>query len=162
VITVTQVQQEMAAAEKRRKDKDRPGRDVRQPEELLTPAHEVAQAEHDVMDAGRDDGGQAARKAMTDRGAYDGPGTFTEPGTPPGAESFARPYLDTGHAAPSPQHQPPNVAPLPPQGRGILEPLPQSAAAVVVGTGPGADAMAAHQARAEATVPRMPIPRGSA
>jgi hypothetical protein len=79
-----------------------------------------------------------------------------------GPEDFQRPYVEAGHAARSPLAAPPRVSPLPPEGRGILTPLPQSAVVQVVGTGPVVEAMSMHQSRAAATMPRMPVPGGSA
>jgi hypothetical protein len=76
--------------------------------EALTPAHAVAEAE--MAESGQPDG-EAARKAIE---AEPGPGRFTDPVAPPAAGQFDRPYLGTGHAAPSPQSGPPDTAPAPP------------------------------------------------
>jgi hypothetical protein len=141
--SVSQWQAQMAAIEKKRKIKIKTDDD-----EALTPAHVAAIAEAEAMARDSDD----ARKAYQDRGITEGPGAFTEPGTP-APEDFARPYLDTGHAARPPRYGPPNVAPLPPAQPGILTPLPASAVPSVVGAGPIAQAMAAHGARVGAFTP---------
>jgi hypothetical protein len=128
--------------------------------EPLTAAHAAdrAQVEAECGPDGQcDDRPVTGKAAIAGLEAEPGPGAFTEPVFPPGAEAFARPYLDTGRAAPSPQQGMPNTAPLPPQHPGILAPLPQSAAAAVVGTGPAAAGIAAHQARAAQSMP--PVPR---
>jgi hypothetical protein len=163
-INVTSVQREMAA-EKRKKDRKDRERETGSGDSPMTPAHEVAEAE--MVEMGRDKGpdAEAARKAISDIGCTDGPGMFGEPHDMPPAGSYDRPFLDAGHSAPSPQHGPPNTSPMPPQGRGILTPLEQSPVPVVAGpglNGPIAATMAAHQARASATMPRMPIPGGAA
>jgi hypothetical protein len=99
----------------------------------------------------------AARKAVE---AEPGPGRFTEPSAPPGPDAFSRPYLDSGHAAPSPLHQGPNVNPLPPEGTGILRPVELPAAPVVSGhPGPMMTTLAVHQAKAQM---RPPVPPGRA
>jgi hypothetical protein len=158
---ITEIQQEMAA-EKRKKDKkDREASD----REALSSAHAVAEAEMAEMNRGGGPDAGAARKAISDIGCTDGPGVFGEPYDMPPAGSWDRPYLGAGHSAPSPMHQGPNANPLPPEGRGILSPLPQSAEAVVAGpgiNGPVMQGMAAHQARAASTMPRMPVPGRSA
>lgn len=155
MITVTQLQQDMAMAEKRRKGKDRPAGP-------MTDAHvqaeaEMAEGERDALDRGA---GEAARKTIADRGATDPGAEVMPPHDMPDAGAWNRPYLETGTAAQSPQQGPPNVAPLPPQHPGILQPLPQSAVATVVGTGPAAAGIAAHQARAAQSMPPMPPARG--
>jgi hypothetical protein len=93
------------------------------------------------------------------RGITTGPGTFTKPGavTP---EQADRPYISDGHASRSPVGGPPDVSPLPPQGRGILTPLAMPGLPAVSGTGPIAETMARHKARAIST--RPPIPGGAA
>jgi len=94
--------------------------------------------------------------------AQEGPGEPVQPGHPDPADAH-RGYIESGHAAASPQHDPPNQSPLPPHGRGILTPLEMSAEALVVGhAGPLPDAMATHQARAAAMHPPMPAPHGEA
>jgi hypothetical protein len=157
--SVTDMQREMGLAAPDLIGKGRRGKD-REP--ALTAAHEIAEAEFDGMD-GEDEGrGREARKAISDIGAEPGPGRFTEPGSIE-PQDFRRGPLDSGHAAVSPQQGPPNVPPLPPQGRGILEPLPQSATPVVAGhAGPITDTIKAHQARATTAMHVAPIPRGSA
>jgi hypothetical protein len=119
----------------------------------------VAEAEFDGDEHARE-----ASKAIRDIGATDGPGRFTEPEDGmPEPDHFDRRYLSEGHAAASPQQGPPNVSPLPPEGRGILTPLPQSPVPAVAGhAGPITDTIKMHAARAAAEMPRMPIPRGSA
>jgi hypothetical protein len=159
---ITEVQNDMAAEKRRRDKKDR--------DEALTAAHAAEEAGMEAMrgENGRSDGdgeAEAARKAIADIGCEPGPGVFGEPHDMAPAGSYDRPYLHDGTAAPSPMHQAPNPNPLPPEGRGILTPLPQSAEAVVAGpglNGPIMQGMAAHQARAGATMPRMPIPGRSA
>jgi hypothetical protein len=104
---------------------------------------------------------QGVRKAgIAGLEAERGPGTSMQPGKIE-PEDFRRPYVEADHAARSPLAEPPRVSPLPPRGRGILEPLPQSAVAHVVGGGPAAG-LAAHQARVNATSPVIPVPSGSA
>jgi hypothetical protein len=153
---ITEVQAEMKAKKDREDKKDR---------EALTSAHTVAEAELAEMDRGDGPDAEAARKAIAGIDAEPGPGIFGEPSDAPAAGSYDRPYLDTGHASRLPQAGPSNTAPLPPQARGILEPLPQAAEAVVAGpgaNGPIAATMKQHQARAMATSPVIPVPRGAA
>lgn len=152
-------------AEKRRKHgrreerEEREGHDMRGEEPpALAGARDAAQAE---MNAGHAEA-EAARKAIAGLEADPGPGSFREPGAIE-PQQFSRPYLDTGHSAASPQHGPPNLSPMPPEGRGILTPLELSAEPVVVGSaGPITASMAQHRARAAASMPSMPIPRGAA
>jgi hypothetical protein len=158
---ITDIQQEMAAEKRRRDKKDREEADGG----ALTSAHTAAEAEMAEMDRDKGPDEEAARKAIADIGCTDGPGMFGEPHDMAPAGSYDRPYLGDGHSAASPMHQAPNPNPLPPEGRGILSPLPQSAEAVVAGpgvNGPIMQGLADHQARAASTMPRMPMPRGSA
>lgn len=159
--TITGLREDLAAIEKRRKGK------ARERDDALTAAHAAEEAGMEAMrgENGRSDGdaeAEAARKAISDIGCTDGPGMFGEPGMiEPG--DFRRGPLDSGHAAISPQHAAPNVPPMPPQGRGILEPVPMPGLPEVVGhNGPILAGMMQHQARATATMPSMPIPRGAA
>jgi hypothetical protein len=129
--------------------------------EPLTPAHAAAEAEADAMVEDRQ--AEAARKAVIPGLEADpGPGTFTDPVMPPAAGQFVRPYLDAGHCAPSPQHQAPNPAPVPPGQPGVVTPLQVQVQAVptVTGTGPVVAGLAAHQARAAKSMPPMPPARG--
>jgi hypothetical protein len=161
---ITEVQAEMNA-EKRKKDKKDRERETGSGDSPMTSAHEVAEAEMAEMNRGDGPDAEAARKAISDIGCTDGPGVFGEPHDMPPAGAYDRPYLGGGHSAASPMHQGPNANPLPPEGRGILTPLPQSAEAVVAGpgiNGPVMQGMAAHQARAASTMPRMPVPGRSA
>ncbi len=167
------MQQQLADLEKRRK---RDGRS----REPMTPAHAADEAAMDAQCAGeghcdtRPVTGEDARKAIE---AQRGPGTFREPG-PISPEDFRRGYLDAGHAAPSPLHEPPRDFPVP-EGqpsaedftRGYLQPgraaaspavrdsgMPQhapSALAQVHGTGPAAAGLAAHMARYSMTSPSL-------
>jgi hypothetical protein len=155
MMTLKQAQDQMADLEKRRKHR-----------EPLTAAHAADQAALAAECAGEgrcEDGpvpAEASSKAVTDCGAEPGPGpgTFTEPVTSPGPEAYERPYLHDGRSAPSPQHGPPNVSPLPPEGRGILRPIELPGAPAVAGhAGPAMTALAAHQAQAQL---RPPIPPG--
>jgi hypothetical protein len=147
VITVSGMQQQLADLEKRRKDrKDR---------EALTPAHAAYEGFVEAGCAGeghcdsRPLTGEDARKAIAGLEAEPGPGTFREPGTI-GPEDFQRPYVETGHASRSPTAAPPNVNPLPPEGRGILRPIELPGTPVVVGhPGPMAATLAAHQAKVQ-------------
>ena len=149
MITLAGFQQDLATIEKKRRKA-----------EPLTAAHAADEAEMDAECAGAGRCEDApvpagpASKAIADLGCTDpGAGTMS-PHDMPDAGEFARPYLDAGHSAPSPQHQPPNPDPLPPQGRGILEPLRISADPVVAGSpGPMMATMAAHQARAAQSMP---------
>ena len=61
-------------------------------------------------------------------------------------EDFRRGPLDSGHAAVSPMHGPPNVNPLPPEDRGTLRPLVMPGQPAVSGSGPVVQGLAAHQA----------------
>jgi len=162
-------QAEMAGlAEKRRKHQARreewEGHDMRG--EALTSAHEADRAGMAAECAGQgrcEDGpmiGDGASKGVGHLEAEPGPGHGMAPQDMPDASRYSRPYLDAGHSAPSPMHQPPNAAPMPPEGRGILTPLEMAAAPVVAGNpGPMTASMAAHQAKAQM---RPLIPRGSA
>jgi hypothetical protein len=151
---ITEIQAEMAA-EKRRKDKkDREASDG----EPLTAAHAIAEGE--AAEAARE-----ARKAVADIGCTDPGAGVMPPAGMPDADAYDRPYLESGTAAPGPGYQAPNVAPLPPQHPGILQPLPQSAEPVIAGPGidgPIVATMKQHQARANATMPSMPVPGGAA
>ena len=101
-----------------------------------------------------------ARGGYQERGATEGPGTCAEPVTPPEPDAFSRPYDEAGHAAPSPQHEPPRQSPMPPGGRGILTPIEMPWDPAVAGNpGPLTQAMAAHQARISQSAP---IPSGEA
>jgi hypothetical protein len=159
---ITEVQQEMAAEKRRRDKKDR---ETGSGDSPMTSAHEAAEAEMAEMNRDSGPDAEAAQKAISDIGCTDGPGVFGEPRDTPPAGSYNRPYLGGGHSAPSPQHQGPNANPLPPEGRGILSPLPQSAEAVVAGpgiNGPIVATMKQHQARAMAANPMIPVPGGAA
>ncbi len=140
--SVSEFQQQLAA-QKRKKDRGR---------EPLTPAHAADEAAlaAECSPAGRCDSepvtGEDARKAIASLEAEPGPGRVMQPGHVE-PEQFDRPYLEADHPARSPL---------------ALEPLPQSAVAQVVGSGPAAAGMAAHQARVSATSPVIPVPRGSA
>jgi hypothetical protein len=157
-------------AEKRRKHgrrEEREGHDMRGEEPPgLTGAHVADEAalRADCAGPGHCEDApvpaEAAHKSIPGLEADPGPGTFREPVTPPEPGAYDRPYLDAGHAAPSPQHQPPNAAPLPPQGRGILRPVELPGAPAVAGhAGPGMTSLAKHMAQAAM---RPPIPPGRA
>jgi hypothetical protein len=173
--SVSEFQQQLAAQQaaigRRRKDHTR---------EPMTPAHAADEAAMEAACAGeghcdsRPLTGEDARKAIE---AQRGPGTFREPG-PISPEDFRRDYLDAGHAAPSPLHQPPRDFPVP-EGqpaaedftRGYLQPghaaaspaardsgMPQhqlSGSLAVHGTGPAAAGIAAHMARYSMTSPSL-------
>jgi hypothetical protein len=179
MITVTQVQQDMAAIEKARRKRDREGR------EALTPAHAAAEAEAESTrreSAAKGYGGPRASSPgsgkpgpQNARGAYPGPGDFARPGDilP---QDFTRPYLDQGHGAPSPQSGPPCGFPVPEgqpspadYSRGYIEAghaalSPANAASPaqnhppavprVTGSGPVAAQLAAWQSRLSMTSPR--------
>jgi hypothetical protein len=154
--SVSDAQAQMLAAEKGRRKRAQREREAAdrtgQPggeAPGLTAAHDAAEAE---MAAGDD----RAAKAMTGQGVEAGPGTFTEPGTIE-SQQFRRPYIHDGHAAPSPLHQDPTVAPLPPQRPGVLVPVQLPGSPAVAGTGPIVQSMAQHQARATLANPQ---PRG--
>jgi hypothetical protein len=147
MITVTQALQDLAAIEKARKKKDREAAP-----EALTPAHEAAQAEADAMMDG-----ETAGKAISQIGCTDPGAGIMDPHRMLPSDAYNRPYVESGTAAPGPGYQAPNVAPLPPQHPGILQPLPQSPApAVVAGGGPVVAGLAQHQARAAQSAPPMP------
>jgi hypothetical protein len=112
--SITQVQQEMAAAEKRRK--------ARKDHAALTPAHTADEAFVEAgcgpeghCDAAPMGAGDARKAAIRGLEAKRGPGTSMEPGKI-GPEDFQRPYVEAGHAARSPLAAPPRVSPLPPEG----------------------------------------------
>lgn len=150
MITVTGVQQDMMTAEKRRRRRGRQDQDADGGAPGATAAHAAAEAELDAAERE-----SAASKAT---GAEPGPGTFREPARPPEPQDYRRGYLDEGHAAPSPQAAPPNAAPLPPHGRGILTPAELPSAPLVAGhAGPMTTTLAAHQAKAQL---RPPVPPG--
>lgn len=92
-------------------------------------------------------------------GAEAGPGDGLEPGHPDPGDAD-RPLLEDGHAAASPQHDPPRTSPIHHAPRGYLAPIEMPSAALVAGEGPLVTAMAAHHARAAAV--RPPIPQGPA
>src|SRR4029077_11569636 len=119
--SVTQVQQEALAAEKRRRKKDRPERTGNDPASEVPPAvtgaHDMAEGRRDAMEAA-----EPARKAYRDVGAHQGPGHRMQPGTV-APEQFSRPYMDQGHAADSPQAGPPTANPMPPRPPGVLTPI---------------------------------------
>jgi|HubBroStandDraft_6_1064221.scaffolds.fasta_scaffold00231_25 hypothetical protein len=159
MITVSGYQADLAAIAKARASHGKGG-------EPLTDAHVSARAEMDAACAGDgrcEDGPVAADDAPKGVGhleAAEGPGRGLAPHDMPDAGAYDRPYLDAGHSAPSPQHQPPRTAPMPPEGRGILTPIELAGAPVVVGSaGPMMTTLAAHQAKATL---RPAIPRGSA
>lgn len=156
MITVAGFQQDLAAQKRHRDAKARE-------REALTAAHVADQAATaaECAGEGRCEAGpvpdEAARKSIPGLEAEAGPGSFREPGeVSPG--DFRRPYLDSGHSAPSPMHGAPNVAPLPPAQPGVLMPVQMPSAPEIAGhNGPVVQAMAAHQARAMVS---MPQPRG--
>ena len=90
---------------------------------------------------------EAAEKNYRARGAFEGPARTVRPGhLEPG--DVDRPYLDDGHALPSPEHGLPRqpVIPLLP---GTLQPISLSPQVRVGGyPGPIAETAAAHQAAA--------------
>jgi hypothetical protein len=108
MITVTQLQQEMALAEKRRTGKERIGRDLRDDPPEVTVATDV-QAEGEGHRAAME--AEAARKAYRDRGIQLGPDHGLQPGHPE-PEHFDRPYIADQHAARSPQAEPPREMPI--------------------------------------------------
>jgi hypothetical protein len=147
--SITQVQQQMAAIEKRRKKDRHPG-------PALTAAHEADRAclEAECDGQGHCDGKPMAGKAaIPGLEAQPGPGSFTEPGQV-SPEDFQRGPLQEGHAATSPLHGPPNTSPVPPQVRDMLTPL----GARVTGGGPIAGGIRDHQARA--AMPPRPVAAG--
>jgi hypothetical protein len=156
VITLSGMQQQMADLEKRRRHR-----------EPMTAAHAADEAAMEAECAGEghcDDrplaAGEDARKAaIPGLEAERGPGTSLEPGSIV-PEDFQRPYVETGHASRSPLAGPPNVNPLPPEGRGILRPVELPGAPVVAGhPGPVMATLRQHQAKAQM---RPVIPPGSA
>ena len=166
---ITEIQQEMAAVEKRRKDKrDWKDRDAGGLREALSAAHEAEEAGMEAMrgENGRSDGDAeagAARKAVSDIGCTDPGARIMQPHDMADADVYNRPYLESGTASPGPGYAPPVQAPLPPAGRGILEPTPMPGLPELAGhNGPIVASMAQHQARAATTMPSMPIPRGAA
>jgi hypothetical protein len=105
MLTIGEFYQQQRELEKKRKHKGNDGR-VREHDEIepaATDAHEAARAQ---FGAEAEDSG----KAFSDRGAAEGPGSFPVPGhlRP---EMVDRPYLDQGHAANSPQAEPPRQFP---------------------------------------------------
>ena len=80
--------------------------------DLFAHAETLKNAPADILHEMRVQAHQAfldANKMITD--ATPGPGTFPTPGHAPVAQ-FRRPYIDTGHAAPSPQHAAPHSFPV--------------------------------------------------
>jgi hypothetical protein len=155
MMTLDGARAQLADLEKRRKD--------RKEREALAPAHAASEGfvEAECGPDGHCDTAPMAAgdagKAVTDRGATPGPGTSPEPGsiTP---EQAQRPYLQEGHASRSPLAGPPRQNPLPPAGRGILQPVELPGTPVVAGhAGPMMSTLAAHQAKAQL---RPPIPPG--
>lgn len=160
--SVTQVQQEMAAIEKRRRARERA-------EEPLTEAHAADEAAMEGEQAERErqarmaDTGEAGKAFTAEIGAVDGPAAAMPGGPMPGAAAFDRGYLDSGRAAASPQQGPPNTSPSPPALPGVLTPVQMPGLLEVAGhDGPIVAAMGRHLARSATTMPVMPIPLGSA
>lgn len=106
--SVTQYQQEMLAAEKarRKRDRDLVPQDGETAEQPLTEAPEMARAA--VEDVATADVGKDFRA----RGITEGPGDYMAPGKAPDAGTYRRPYLDADHAAPSPMQEAPNRNPV--------------------------------------------------
>ena len=146
--SVTDLQAQMLAVEKGRRK-----RMERERQAALTAAHQVAQAE-------MDEGGEDAQKGFRDRGALEGPGTFTEPAAPAEPSAFRRPFIREDHAATSPQFEGPRVPPLPPGERGTVTQVQRPAAAVVAGSGPGVQSLSDYQARVGLAMPVPQPPRG--
>lgn len=96
----------------------------------------------------------ASAKAFAERGADEGPGSFTEPGRLE-PESVDRDYISDGHSAPSPQQEGPRTNPIQHAAAGIIQPLEMPSMPVLTGVGPLAQAAAQHQAL---NTLRPPIP----
>jgi hypothetical protein len=101
MFSVTEVQREMALAEKRRK-----GRDLRAGQAA---GEEAAAAER-------------AGKAFRDRGITEGPAHLAQSGHSE-PQDYERPYLEAGHAAESPMAEPPRQSPITHAPPGILQPI---------------------------------------
>jgi hypothetical protein len=98
------------AAEKGAKGGKRDRREREDREDGRTGADHMAEGAMASMAEDGDRDGDGALKAYQDVGAYEGPGEYMPPGQI-AAQRFNHPYLGEGHAAVSPQHEPPNTMP---------------------------------------------------
>jgi hypothetical protein len=106
---------EPAVAKRKKKGRDRTGRDMAPGETALDAVGEGMRAANEA----RADDAEAV-KAFRDRGVTEGPGRPVMPSQRQPADSFSRPYLDAGHAAPSPQQEPPRTSPMPNLAPGVV------------------------------------------
>lgn len=110
-------------AAKRRKAKER-GKE-------RSPADTAAVAEGEGFRAAMDEqaAGDAAEAAKIAAGIVnEGPGHGVMPSQPSPADSFSRPYLTDGRAAPSPMHDGPRTSPMPDLIPGMVTPVTLPAA----------------------------------
>jgi hypothetical protein len=98
-----------------KRDRDLKGRDLEA--DPMTDAHEVAEG----------GGGEDSRKSFRDRGAQGGPSAGVMPGHPQPA-SFDRGYIESGHAAESPQAEPARTNPMPLMTHRVLPDQPYASA----------------------------------
>lgn len=119
IISVTQVQQEMAEIEKRRRRKHDQGQREHAEHAERESGGAATLGTHDVAEGFRRGmEGEAADKAIAADPA--------RPPMPPEAVTpgrFRRPYDAAGHAAESPQADPPNVSPIPTLPAGVPVPI---------------------------------------
>ena len=117
--SVTEVQAQMADLEKRRKKPERDRRDI-----VSADTEAVGMGYLDAQQAAADDA--EGTKSYHDRGAVQGPAQPVQPGHPEPAD-FGRPYVESGHAAESPQAQPPRQNPMPAMTHQVLPAEPMAA-----------------------------------
>ena len=115
--SITEVQVQMAGLEKRRKDRGRVGRDLRDEPEVAAADRDEADGQRAATET------EHAGKATSARGFEHGPG---EPVTPGRLEPDAvdRGYIDSGHAAESPQAGPARANPMPSMPHVVLPDMP--------------------------------------
>lgn len=118
--SLTEARDQLAAIEKAKRRKRRESDDRDQADEepaVVTGAHHMAEGYRDGM---ADEGD--SQKGFAERGAVEGPGHNDEPGHAE-AGDFRRGYIDAGHAADSPQAEPPRRNPMHHGAPGVLQPI---------------------------------------